>query len=110
MSTYALQKALREGRKIDAIKALRDEATFYPGTATLSLKSAKDIVEAVFELLHERQPAEGKGDLSRLLIEALPQGGYTVTAPGQTWGVHHEQLSAHTTKKEALAFAGRTLR
>jgi hypothetical protein len=61
MTMSNLTRAFRERRKIDAIKALRDEAVFYQGTPTsdprLSLKSAKDIVEAIFPALDVAAPA-----------------------------------------------------
>jgi hypothetical protein len=103
--SYALTRALKGRLKIDAIKAMR-EAT---GS---SLLDAKLTVEAILEAFPEPQFAQrvGGGDLDRLMIEALPQGGYLVTAAGQTYALTHAQLSAHTTLGEALTFVGRSMK
>jgi hypothetical protein len=116
--SYQLTHALRARRKIDAIKAMREAAeVFSPAygiAPKLSLKSAKDMVEAILEAFPEPQAQPqtkvGGGDLDRLMIEALPQGGYLVTAAGQTYAMTHGQLSAHTTLGEALAFVGRSMK
>lgn len=113
--SYTLAEALKARRKIDAIKALRESADCYRpdafSTPLVTLKSAKDIVEAVLDAFPEQaNPKVGGGDLDRLMIEALPQGGYLVTAAGQTYALHHNQLSAHTTLGEALAFVGRSMK
>lgn len=68
-------------------------------------------LEAPDELRERLKPTRvGGGDLDRLMIEALPQGGYLVTAAGQTYAMTHNQLSAHTTLGDALAFVGRSMK
>lgn len=51
-----------------------------------------------------------KGTFERLMVEALPQGGYKVTAAGQTYALTHNELAAFTTLKEAVEFVGRNMR
>jgi hypothetical protein len=68
--------------------------------------SPQHMSDSRFELV----AGKPKGTFENLIVESLPQGGYTVTAPGRAWGNQPTPLAAFTTADEALKFIGENIK